>query len=327
MWSVQRAVVAFVVASALAVVGAVPAQGAPPSVDDVVTVIGANVTTGKWGLAEKNIEALGKTIYDELKVKKTAVSIPANPVQARLDAVKQRLQLIKADYKAILDARTRIDRASAKQARVLIGQIGIELVQKLNLINARNVIDAIDAFDVDGAEEIAGSVQRLQRQDRAVRYLTSLLDDLRPAIREAQRDRGHLTDLNRQFNGVLAKYGLTAGGAAVEPAAAHPRIAGAWDERGGPNSCPAGVIRFTQAADGTVTAITDDLSACGGAWAARNIRWLSRYVLDYDYTVTTRPPGWVDGHHTITFNPDGRTATLVWSDQNGNSDTNTLVKR
>jgi hypothetical protein len=308
-------------------VGAGPVHASPPSVDNVVNVIGANVTAGKWGLAEKNIEALGKTISDELKVKKTAVAIASNPVQARLDAVNQRLQLIKSDYKAILDARTRIDRASARQARILVGQIGIELAQKLNLINARNVIDAIDAFDGDGAAEIAGSVQRLQRQDKAVRYLTSLLDDLRPAIRESQNDRTHLTALNRQFNAVLAKYGLTTGGAAVEPTSSHPRIAGAWDERGGPNSCSAGVITFTQAGNGTVTAITDDLSACGGAWSARNIRWLSRYVLDYDYTVTTRPPGWVDGHHRITFNPDGRTATLVWNDQNGNSDTNTLVKR
>ena len=67
--------------------------------------------------------------------------------------------------------------------------------------------------------------------------------------------------------------------------------------------------------------------SCDEVSAARNIRWLSRYVLDYVYTVTRRPPGWIDGHHTITFNPYGRTATLVWSDQNGNSDTNTLLKR
>jgi hypothetical protein len=110
-------------------------------------------------------------------------------------------------------------------------------------------------------------------------------------------------------------------------AVGHPRIAGTWLELGGPNSCPRGLITFTQATNGDVTAASDDLSACSGAWSAFNIRWLSRYVLAYDYTVTRRPPGWTDGSHQITFAPDGRSGTLVWQDQSGNSDTNTVTKQ
>lgn len=330
MWS-SAGVRRLVAASALGMVlvlsgGSGPALGAPPSVDNVVATIGANIAAGKWRLAEQNIAALDATIRDELKVKKNAVAVASNPVQERLDAVQQRLQLIKADYKVLYDARTRIDRASARQARVLVGQVGIELVQKLNLINARNAIDALDALDTDGAQEIAASAQRLRTQDRAVRYLSRLIDDLRPAIREAQAERARLADLNRRFTAVLSSYGLSAGGAPAEPTAgAHPRIGGRWVESTG--SCSGAVITYTQAAGGEVTAATDDLPSCSAAWVASNIRWVSQNVLAYDYTVTKRPQGWSDGSHRVTFAPDGRTATMQWTDRAGATGSVSLVRQ
>ncbi len=116
------------------VVVARPAPASPPSVDNVVNVIRANIEAGKWSLAARNIEALDRTIYDELQVKNRPVVIDSNPVQDRLGEVAQRLQLLKADYRILDDAQSRIDRASVRRANVLTVQIGIELVKKLNLI-------------------------------------------------------------------------------------------------------------------------------------------------------------------------------------------------
>ena len=168
------------------VVVARPAPASPPSVDNVVNVIRANIEAGKWSLAARNIESLDRTIYDELQVKNRPVVIDSNPVQDRLGEVGQRLRLLKADYRILDDAQSRIDRASVRRANVLTVQIGIELVKKLNLINARAVIDAVDAFDGDGARRIASTVRDLRRGNEAVTYFASLLSDLRPAIQESQ---------------------------------------------------------------------------------------------------------------------------------------------
>ena len=69
------------------VVVARPAPASPPSVDNVVNVIRANIEAGKWSLAARNIEALDRTIYDELQVKNRPVVIDSNPVQDRLGEV------------------------------------------------------------------------------------------------------------------------------------------------------------------------------------------------------------------------------------------------
>ena len=300
------------------------ATASPPSVDNVVNVVGANVAAGKWGLAEKNIEALGATIRQEIR--RQPVAVASNPVQARLDAVNERLRLIKADYQQLYDARTRINRASVKQAKLLIAQVRLELVQKLNLINARGAMDALDAIDTEGAEEIAGTAQRLQTQDRAVKYLSRLINDLRPAMKESLRDRTQLLRLNRQFTATLAKYGLTAGDPAVGPTTGnngtHPRIAGSWRESDSP--CAGTVTTYTQDAAGNVTSASGDIvqrAGCGNGqgsdWVGSNFRWVSANVLTYDQVYPSANN--FRSTQTVSFSADGKTARVQFVDEAGQS--------
>ena len=67
-----------------------------------------------WSLAGQNIDALEKTIYNELIVRKTPVSMASNPVDVRLAAVLQRLKDLKAEYKARRKAEE--ERAKAEGA-------------------------------------------------------------------------------------------------------------------------------------------------------------------------------------------------------------------
>ncbi len=213
---------AAVAISALLVGNAVPVGASPPAVDNVISVIGSNVQAGKWSLANANITSLEKTIYNELVVRKTPVSITSNPVDARLAEVKQRLQDLKAEYRALSQALEAAQKLSHRAGQQAILDIGGELVSKLQLIRG-GVLAPISAGNSHNAQVIAGDFASLRSANAAVKYLSALRGTLIPAVRDAQRDRAHLNDLKAKMDGVIAKYiskGLVIGWAA--PAAPVP---------------------------------------------------------------------------------------------------------
>lgn len=195
------------------------AGASPPSVDSVIAVIDRNIEAEKWNLADRNIESLEKTIYQELVVRKHPVSLPSNPVDAHLAVVVKRLQDLKAEHKALSDALAAAQRLSAKAGKQAILDIGGELVSKLELINP-DPLSPISAADSKNASIIAQDFAALRNANAAVRYLSALRKSLMPAVRAAQKDRAHLLDLKRNMDKVIRDYtpkGLTVGGS-VPPA-------------------------------------------------------------------------------------------------------------
>ena len=225
--------VPLVAVGALLVGSAVPAAASPESVDNVINVIDENLQAGKWSLAGQNIDALEKTIYNELIVRKTPVSMASNPVDVRLAAVLQRLKDLKAEYKALSDALERAQQLSARASKQAIIDIGGELVSKLQLINGGKLAP-LAAGNSHNAQVIAGDFANLRSANAAVRYLAGLRDSLIPAIREAQRDRAHLLALKARMDMVVAKYtpkGLVVGAASpTTPATPAPgvNVTGTW---------------------------------------------------------------------------------------------------
>jgi hypothetical protein len=299
-------------------------------VDSVVDLIGRRVQAGNWSLAAKNIEDLDKTIHSELVVRKNPVSIAPNPVDARLGAVNQRLKDLKAEYTALSDALESAQKLSATAGRQAINDIGGELVSKLQLINGGQLAP-ISAASSSNARVIARDFAALRTANAAVRYLGRLRDSLIPAIRESQRDRAQLMKLKPQLETVLAKYGITVGGPATQPAdpasdgpstGAHPRVAGVWSQSG--SGC-GDQITIAQATDGVVTSLIDKAVGCNAAWVAKNLRWTSANVLACDYMFTQRPTGWADGAVTVTFTANGTTGSMAYAAQEGTSGSATWI--
>ncbi len=266
-----RILVALVGVLALLVGSALPAAASPPSVDNVINHIDRNLQASKWKLADANIDALEKTIYSELIVRKTPVSLPSNPVDVRLAAVQQRLQDLKAEYKALSDALEAAQRLSAKAGKQAILDIGGELVTKLNLINGGKLAP-LSAAKSHNATVIAQDFAALRNANAAVKYLSGLRQSLMPAVRASQRDRAHLTTLKKQMDKVIAKYapkGLTVGPGA--PAAVAPEAA-TW---GGAWSTDWGTMTLSQSGNAVSGTYTHDAGRIEGTASGSTVsgRW------------------------------------------------------
>jgi hypothetical protein len=322
-----------IVTGALVAAGALvgSASASPPSVDNVVAVIGRNAQAGKWGLAEKNIESLRKTIRNELTSNRTPVAIAANPIAPLAQANAARIAALKADYGVLLDALRTLQNAQKKATTAAIAAVAEAIETRIPaIVGGADALQAIPS--VSDAKEIGAKIRTMRSLDKAVRYVNGLMKSLRPAIHEATSDRDHLATLNARFTAALARYGLTAGGPAVQPSAsgssgsgsssgsAYPKIGGVWFQE---QYCDptGGSITIGQSSDGTVSSLLGSWPACPATERGSNFRWESATMLVYD-VVNAGPAGWAPrGGHRVTFAADGRTASCAWWDSYGNSGT------
>ena len=214
------------------------AVASPDSVDRVVSTIAKNIDAGSWKVAAANIDALDKTIRIELVDRKQPVTLPSNPVDARLAAVQQRLQDLKAEFSALNDALIAAQKARGTAAKQAINDIGGELIAKLDLIRGGKLAP-VSAIKNHNAKIIAADFARLRSLNAAIRYLDDLMDSLKPAIRAAQKERAQLLALKTRMDKVIATYtpaGLTVAGTTTAPAAGSPSCSswtGHWSDSSG----------------------------------------------------------------------------------------------
>ena len=246
------------------------ANASPESVDRVVRTIAKNIDDGSWKVAAANIDALDKTIRIELVDRKQPVSLPSNPVDARLTAVQQRLQDLKAEFSALNDALVAAQKARGTAARQAINDIGGELIAKLQLIRGGKLAP-VSAIKDHNAKVIAADFARLRSLNAAIRYVDDLMDSLKPAIRAAQRERAQLLALKARMDKVIATYapaGLTVAGATTAPAVGN--FAGTW-------SCPGpwGTLTITQNGATVTGTYTHDSGRLEGTVSGNTItaRW------------------------------------------------------
>lgn len=301
--------VPLVAVGALLAGGAVPAAASPESVDNVINVIDQNLEAGKWSLAGKNIDSLEKTIYNELIVRKTPVSMPSNPVDVRLAAVLQRLKDLKAEYKALSDALERAQRLSARASKQAIMDIGGELVSKLQLINGGKLAP-LAAGNSHNAQVIAGDFAALRSANAAVKYLAGLRDSLIPAVREAQRDRAHLLTLKGQMDKVIAKYtpkGLVVGSAAPATSVTGVNVTGSW-------STDWGSMTLSQSGSTVTGTYTHDAGRIEGTLSGTTVSGRWSESPSYAGPSDAGPITW-------TVSADGKSFSGTWSYDGGGGGT------